>query len=455
MDISQQLLARDAAAAGISCARMRLAIALLIMCTATAAAQPVQTFASDPHPGIHRETWKDTSVPVTIRVIRVDLSSAEIDVLATKPHDAGQTTSAYEVQQSAQVALNGDMFSVAGYQPEGLAMGEAMVWPNTADDTTSAVLHFGRTGAFTTAGIEIAQHVDTVATLPASTQGIVSGRPLLVESGNAITQYDCQDPVTIPCDQAPRSAVALTEDGNTMILVAVDGWNGTSYGLSDADLATFLASPSVGAYTALALDSGGASTLVVDDSVISTPSDGVERVVANHIAVKYGMLPAGELLGLICDTSLNPCVNSGANVIAGATVTLDDGSTQTTSSTGLYDFHGVTPRLVCVTARKSGYYPGSRCVYVPSNGQEYGSIALQPCPTGGCIAMPDAGVPDAAPLGIDAPTGIDAGHDAGNAQMGPGESGCCDAGGDRPPILLGGVVAIFLTRRRGKTASTT
>ena len=57
----------------------------------------------------------------------------------------------------------------------------------------------------------------------------------------------------------------------------------------------------------MALDGGDSSTLVLDGAIISTPSDGVERNVANHLAVKYGMLPKGELYGLICKHSVFNC----------------------------------------------------------------------------------------------------------------------------------------------------
>ena len=43
-------------------------------------------------------------------------------------------------------------------------------------------------------------------------------------------------------------------------------------------------------------------------------------------------------------------------------------------------------------------------------------------------------------------------HDAGNPEAGPG-GGCCDAGRDRPPLVLAALVGWFLARRRGTVAA--
>ena len=93
---------------------MRLAGLALVLCAARAGAAPVRTAQSDPHPGIHRETWVDSAIPARIELVRVDLTSSEIAVYATKQSDRGLTTSDFAARQGAQVAINGDAFAVAG-----------------------------------------------------------------------------------------------------------------------------------------------------------------------------------------------------------------------------------------------------------------------------------------------------------------------------------------------------
>src|ERR1700710_2518799 len=112
----------------------------------TAAASPTMTYSSDPQPGIHRETWEDTSVPWRTRIIQIDLTSAEIAVYATKESDRGLTPTAYAARIGAQVVVNGDAFSVDNFVPRGLAIGASDVWSNTADDNVSGVWNVRRVG---------------------------------------------------------------------------------------------------------------------------------------------------------------------------------------------------------------------------------------------------------------------------------------------------------------------
>lgn len=426
--------------------------ALLVLPTA-ARADFTQTFTADPHAGIHRETWKDMSIPAVVRVMRIDLTSSQIQLVATKPDDSGITTSAYAARKGAAVAINGDSFSVANYQPTGLAMGEAMLWPGTSDDDgSSAVFDFRRvatptTGEYTVAELVPTGLVVTPQTLPQGTLGVISGRPMLVRNGAPVSQYDCSDARAIPCERAPRTALALSSNGNTLWLIVVDGWQASSAGLTDAELAGFLAG-TLQVDSAAALDGGSSSTLVVDGNTVSSPSDGVERAVANHLAVLFNSQPSGGIIGLVCKNNIATC----PVMISGATLTLDNGKTATSSSSGIYSFPNVTPRYACVSAQMTGYYPNERCVVVgPGPNLTYDSIALKPCPSGGC-PPPDAGAPPDAPTVYpDASPLVDGGgRDAGNPEHGPG-GGCCDAGRGRPPLIVGVLVVWWLVRRRVTT----
>ncbi|HEX5059162.1 MAG TPA: phosphodiester glycosidase family protein [Kofleriaceae bacterium] len=427
---------------------MKVAVAALLVLAAEASAAPSLTSSSDPYPGIHREIWRDTDPqqPVIIRLMRIDLSSSEIAVYATKEADRGLTTSDYAARVGAQVAINGDSFAVNGYVPRGLAVGDSSTWANTADDARSAVFHVRRVGERTIAGIS-ADSIVAPGDLPDGTEGVISGRPLLVRQSQVATdQINCNDPITMDCQVAPRTAIAVSPDGNRLWLAVVDGWQNASYGMTLPDLAEFLRQR--GAGMAMALDSGSSSTLVQDGSPINVPSDGLERTVANHLAIKYGSLPKGELFGLICKHSV---VNCGTDVpsrkISGATVILDDTRTQTTDATGTFDFQSVTPRLACVTVKKTGYLTVTQCRQVEPGQLTYNSVALWEG-----TDSPDAGVGEDAGIGTDASTVLDAQtSDAGNGYDGPG-GGCCDSGRDRPDVALLVVVAFILTRRRGTTA---
>jgi exopolysaccharide biosynthesis protein len=406
------------------------------------------TFQSDPYPGIHRETWTDAAIPARIRLIRVDLTSSEIALYATAEAERGTTTTDYAASAGAQVAVNGDAFAVNGYIPRGLAVGDSNSWSNTLDDTASSVFHLRRSGERTIAGIVPPESLVGIADLPPGTEGVISGRPLLVRSSQVETTFDCNDQVTMACVRAPRTAVAVSPNGNVLWLAVVDGWQSGSLGLTASELAAFLRDR--GAGMAMALDGGSSSTLVLDGSVISSPSDGVERVVANHLAVKYGSLPKGQLYGLICKDSV---INCGTDVpsrkLSGATVTLDDGRQQVTDTTGSYDFLNVTARLACVTVRKTGYLTKTQCKQVVPGQISYNSVALYPG-----TDPPDAGVGpgEDAGIGVDASVPSDALNGDGGTGFGGGGGGCCDAGGSGGSPSLWLVVALWLGRRRGTTA---
>ena len=423
---------------------MRVAVVVLVL-AARASAAPTLTFQSDPYPGIHRETWTDAAIPARVRLLRIDLTSSEIAMYATKESDRGLTTSDYATRVNAQVAINGDFFAVNGYVPRGLAIGDGSAWSTTADTNDSAIFHLRRVGERTFAAIIPPEGVYAVSDLPEGTAGAVSGRPLLVRQSQAVTMFDCADPNTMPCQRAPRSAVAVSADGNTLWLAVVDGWQAGSTGMNATELANFLRAR--GAGMAMGLDVGSSSTLVLDGSVISSPSDGVERTVANHIAVKYGMLPKGELYGLICKHSVINCATDlPSRRIAGASVTLDDGRNIVTDTTGQYDFLSVTPRLACVTVKKTGYLTVHQCRQVEPGVITYNSVALWEG-----TDPPDAGVgedeglpPDGSTL-LDAQTG-----DGGNGYNNP-RDGCQCQSGKRPDWVVLALVGWFLVRRRGKT----
>jgi exopolysaccharide biosynthesis protein len=85
----------------------------------------------------------------------------------------------------------------------------------------------------------------------------------------------------------PRSAIAVTRDSATLLLVAVDGRRQTSVGMSLVELGDALLS--LGAAEALNLDGGGSTALVVGDSLVNVPSDSAgERPVGNVVVVTRG-----------------------------------------------------------------------------------------------------------------------------------------------------------------------
>ena len=90
-----------------------------------------------------------------------------------------------------------------------------------------------------------------------------------------------------PNARHPRSAIGATRDGNTLILMVVDGRN-DSIGATHNEMASLMRL--FGAWDAMHFDGGGSSTLVARDwsgryEVINTPSDGGQRRIINALGV--------------------------------------------------------------------------------------------------------------------------------------------------------------------------
>ncbi|MCE9578708.1 MAG: phosphodiester glycosidase family protein [Deltaproteobacteria bacterium] len=420
--------------------RQLVVIAAALCAPVIAHAAPSRVSSTTPYPGIVREEWTDGAIPARFHVAAIDLTSAEIQLVGTEAAHRGTTTTAAAQALGAVLAVNGDYFAVAGFAPAGLAMGNAIAWPGSSDDATSGFVRFARIGEATTAAISPPAEVIAPADLDPATQVVIGGRPMLLVGGQPPASFDCADAEAAPCTRGPRTAVALSADGHTLWLVVVDGWQAGSIGVTAAELASFCQG-ALGASDALLLDGGSASTMVVGGALASTPSDGVERAVANHLGVRYGALPKGQVVGFIRVRD----VFGGAN-IPGAVATLDDGRTDTVGADGLFDFPAVTPRLACVTATATGYHAASRCVQVESGMMNYDSIAL----------YPNADFVDAGPGAPDAMAQSDAMTsdgpiamaDAGRDGSGGAATGCCDAGDGGAGSLALALLVLGLRRAR-------
>jgi hypothetical protein len=85
----------------------------------------------------------------------------------------------------------------------------------------------------------------------------------------------------------PRTVMGYSQDGRKVYLVVVDGRSGSSAGVTTGQAADII--KALGAHTAVNLDGGGSSCMVVNvngsRTVVNSPSDGSPRRVANGIVV--------------------------------------------------------------------------------------------------------------------------------------------------------------------------
>lgn len=91
-------------------------------------------------------------------------------------------------------------------------------------------------------------------------------------------------PVNTWNEAHPRTAIGYSQDGKKVYLIVIDGrQKDYSVGATTGQMGTIL--KALGAYTAVNLDGGGSSCMVVNGEIKNKPSDGSERAVANGIIV--------------------------------------------------------------------------------------------------------------------------------------------------------------------------
>lgn len=112
---------------------------------------------------------------------------------------------------------------------------------------------------------------------------VVGGGPMLVRDGSVFLTTKLEEFGTdVAGGRAPRTACGVTKEGR-IILAVVDGRQTYSMGMTLLELALFM--QDMGSVTAMNLDGGGSSVMVIADNAVNKPSGGSERKVANALAV--------------------------------------------------------------------------------------------------------------------------------------------------------------------------
>jgi hypothetical protein len=339
----------------------RLAFASVLLLAQAALAGDTWT---TPFPGVRKLFRTTTSPAQEIHALVINLDTPGIRLRTTASNERKRRTSSFAQLVGAQLAVNGDFFNYTDYTTVGLAAGNGAAWPGTADGTGSGTLAYG------TGRVELSEKAAIVPFDPTWMQGVVSGHPDLLRNGVVTSS---QHTSTLCTARHPRTAVGLSQDGRTLYLVVVDGRRTSASGMTCGELAALL--KGLGAYHAMNLDGGGSSTMYVQgQGVVNHPSDGTERVVANHLAV---FAPAsnsqGTLTGIIYEWP------DTTKRLAGATVQVTGGPSLVTSTSGVYSF-SLPAGSWTVTASKPGYSTASVTRTVTAGQTVWGSIGLVPAP---------------------------------------------------------------------------
>lgn len=227
-------------------------------------------------------------------VLTIDRRTAGLQLFVT-PADQNEgepllarTTTEFMEEFDVQIAVNGDGFSpwwsrspVDYYPhsgdpvtPNGYAASGGVIYSRGGSLPAEPTLFISRRGEI------------SFNRIPNRVQFAISGDRMIVLKGEPVADLDSSD-------LDPRTAVGLSKNGRWLYLVVIDGRQPFySEGATFTELAELMID--AGAYTAMNLDGGGSSTMVIEDAdgavqVLNSPIDnyipGRERPVANHLGI--------------------------------------------------------------------------------------------------------------------------------------------------------------------------
>lgn len=215
-------------------------------------------------------------------VVRVDLGRDDLRVVATPEEEKGVVVSRFAETVSAIAAVNADYFDEQ-MRTVGHAMSGGNAWEGRHGTRNQPVIGFGANRS------EIFSVEARNSELPEWVDEAVSGWPLLIENCTAFTAEELPGSDFFTRAPHPRTAAGLSEDRRWLFLVVADGRREGIPGPTLAELGSFMRAE-LDVCSALNLDGGGSSAIVIEGELMNQPSDGSERVVANHLAV----IPVGR-----------------------------------------------------------------------------------------------------------------------------------------------------------------
>ena len=118
----------------------------------------------------------------------------------------------------------------------------------------------------------------------------LAGAPAMAITGNQFLIDDGVIKVVDDRELHPRTAIGIDRDTHRLLLLVIDGRQSASRGYTMVELADLMMD--LGADEALNLDGGGSSTMLARRpngkvKLVSSPSDGIERKVADAVSITY------------------------------------------------------------------------------------------------------------------------------------------------------------------------
>jgi hypothetical protein len=248
----------------------RALVCALALAFAPTVAHAADTW-SDPSPGIRR--LHRTLSNQNLNVLVVDLCAPGVSVRATASGERQRTVSSFGALVGARAAVNGDFFNYTDYSTNGPSRSGGGAWGG-ADHGYVAPVQFGP------GQVALPPH-EATGGVEAWAREVVSGHPsMLVGGARRDNNGD-----SLCTARHPRTALGFNADKTKLYLMVVDGRATGRAGMTCDEMIAQL--QGLGVTDAVNLDGGGSSTMwLAGAGVVNYPSDGSQRVVANHLAVR-------------------------------------------------------------------------------------------------------------------------------------------------------------------------
>ncbi|HYE32003.1 MAG TPA: phosphodiester glycosidase family protein [Methylomirabilota bacterium] len=290
-----------------------------------------------------------------VYALRVDLKDPDVKLFTTPRHTnylansrevGGLTVSEFVKKYQVQAAINANFFSPPTYylpagtamDIKGLSMSTGVVVSAQQTSVESATI------AFDSNNVPNVIFTNWPAVARDGFYNAVTGdQPLVIGGVNVATTSDVE----------PRTAFGISEDKRYLFLLAVDGRQSSySAGATFRELAAWMLL--LGAHDAIAMDGGGSTTLVMQNSTgtavrVNKPSSvadsGRERTIGSHLGIYAKPVPGfvHEIVAIPEDTyatiSWRTLKPASSEVLFGPTTDLGQSSGVFTN---LDSFHQVT-----------------------------------------------------------------------------------------------------------------
>jgi exopolysaccharide biosynthesis protein len=235
----------------------------------------------------------DPAGPVSVQALRLDPKKVTLEMgVANDKLPARETVQGIAARHGAIAAINAGFFVLADGAPSALLKIRGQLIQGTSrprgavgltERRGASLLLFDRLTVEKSKG---AYHprLGSAAKDWARATGAVSGAGLLLLNGRELTDWT-EERITAGFDTARHPRTMIGEGGGAIWLVTIDGRQPTlSLGMTFAEMKRL--ARRLGMRSALNLDGGGSTTMVVNGSVVNHPSDAAgPRAVSDAVLV--------------------------------------------------------------------------------------------------------------------------------------------------------------------------